>query len=272
MQVGAADAAGGAYGRVGGVLVRMYEETQHRLSRFLPGDTNSGYLLGTAAPSYSRQLCGAFGAPDPSVHWTAMAALGGTRVTLLAHGHLVRECLGSSLARAGFAVDAAGDDNLVDVVVVASEGGPGEIRPLMDTARRKHPRKPLLVLGPDRREDIIEAISGDATEYVSFEASLQELASKVRAVASGRLPMATIPRQTIDVEEKSLNRRTVDRLNDREREVLRSIVRGASTREIAVALGVTTSAVRAHVHRILAKLEVHSRLEAAAVAAQRGIQ
>lgn len=51
-------------------------------------------------------------------------------------------------------------------------------------------------------------------------------------------------------------------LTPRERQVLARLAAGEPTAEIARALGVTTDTVRTHVKRTLAKLGVHSRVEA----------
>ena len=59
-------------------------------------------------------------------------------------------------------------------------------------------------------------------------------------------------------------------LTDREWDVLHAITRGRSTRQIAEQLGVRTSTARTHVQNLLAKLGVHSRLEAAALIADHG--
>jgi two-component system, NarL family, nitrate/nitrite response regulator NarL len=55
-------------------------------------------------------------------------------------------------------------------------------------------------------------------------------------------------------------------LTARETEVLRRIVAGQGTRQMASEMGVTISTLRSYVKSVLAKLGVHSRLEAAAVA------
>jgi PAS domain S-box-containing protein len=60
-------------------------------------------------------------------------------------------------------------------------------------------------------------------------------------------------------------------LTARESEVLRLLSAGRSTREIAETLFVSASTVRNHVHNILAKLGVHSRLEAVTVALRFGL-
>jgi DNA-binding NarL/FixJ family response regulator len=51
-------------------------------------------------------------------------------------------------------------------------------------------------------------------------------------------------------------------LTARERQVLRLLVVGESTQGIAHRLGVTRSTARSHVQAVLAKLAVHSRVEA----------
>lgn len=58
-------------------------------------------------------------------------------------------------------------------------------------------------------------------------------------------------------------------LTPREHEVLRALTFGASTERIGELLGVTTSTVRSHVKSVLAKLGVHSRIEAVALLVRR---
>jgi DNA-binding CsgD family transcriptional regulator len=60
-------------------------------------------------------------------------------------------------------------------------------------------------------------------------------------------------------------------LTPRQFEVLRLLARGASTRQIADALGISRETVRNHVRGLLAALEAHSRLEAIVEARRRGL-
>jgi PAS domain S-box-containing protein len=60
-------------------------------------------------------------------------------------------------------------------------------------------------------------------------------------------------------------------LTRRELEVLRLLAAGANTRKVADALHVSPATVRNHVQNILAKLAVHSRLEAVAYANRHGL-
>ena len=62
------------------------------------------------------------------------------------------------------------------------------------------------------------------------------------------------------VAEKALD------LTARQVEVLRLMARGASAKETATTLGISVNTVRSHIQRILRRLEVHSQLEAVAVA------
>lgn len=60
-------------------------------------------------------------------------------------------------------------------------------------------------------------------------------------------------------------------LTDREREILAMLVEGADSREIASRVGIMPNTVRTHIQNVLTKLQVHSRLEAAALATRAGL-
>jgi DNA-binding NarL/FixJ family response regulator len=63
----------------------------------------------------------------------------------------------------------------------------------------------------------------------------------------------------------------VGRLTDRELDVLELMVRGMRRAEIAAAMFVSVNTVRTHARNILAKLEVHSSVEAVSVARRAGL-
>lgn len=60
-------------------------------------------------------------------------------------------------------------------------------------------------------------------------------------------------------------------LTRRQREVLRLLASGASTRVLAKKLGISPATARNHIHQLLAKLGVHSRLEAVTLALRNGL-
>jgi DNA-binding CsgD family transcriptional regulator len=59
-------------------------------------------------------------------------------------------------------------------------------------------------------------------------------------------------------------------LTDREREILRWVAAGLQNKEIAHKLGISLATVRNHIHNILEKLDVHSKLEAVSLAFRQG--
>jgi DNA-binding CsgD family transcriptional regulator len=62
-----------------------------------------------------------------------------------------------------------------------------------------------------------------------------------------------------------------ERLTEREREVLRLVVKGKSTQQIAEALVISECTVRTHIGNVLGKLGVDSRAEAVAWVWRSGI-
>ena len=59
-------------------------------------------------------------------------------------------------------------------------------------------------------------------------------------------------------------------LTARENEVLRCVARGLQNKEVAEELGISLATARNHIHNMLEKLEVHSKLEAVSVAFREG--
>jgi len=70
---------------------------------------------------------------------------------------------------------------------------------------------------------------------------------------------------------RPLESRRLDDLTAREREVLVALARGLSNAEIARALYISEGTVRTHLNRLLAKLQVRDRLQAAVLAYETGL-
>ena len=89
----------------------------------------------------------------------------------------------------------------------------------------------------------------------------------LEAVGAGGMafgPAASRPQGRRTTEESQDSR--LEALTPRETEVLRRIVAGQGTRQMADEMGIATSTLRGYVNGILAKLGAHSRIEAAAIA------
>lgn len=114
-------------------------------------------------------------------------------------------------------------------------------------------------------EDIFRAVQAGARSYLPKSVQRDELLQAIRAVHAGQhyFPPA--------VAEKLASRVQRGELSVREHETLHLIVRGASNKEIATALGISEVTVKLHVGHVLAKLRVSDRTQAATAAIQRGI-
>jgi two-component system NarL family response regulator len=114
-------------------------------------------------------------------------------------------------------------------------------------------------------EDIFRAIQAGALTYLLKNTPSEKMIDVIRKVAAGGRPMPP------EVAQKLTDRLLQPTLTNRETDVLRLLTRGMRNKEIAAALEITEETVQSHVKSILAKLAVHDRTEAVAVAIRRGI-
>jgi DNA-binding CsgD family transcriptional regulator len=97
--------------------------------------------------------------------------------------------------------------------------------------------------------------------YARLVAHLEGAASRVPPAPA--LPFSRAARPPMDGDADS-------ELTGREREVLGCVAAGLQNKEIARALGISVPTARNHVHRILEKLGVHSKLEALSLCMNKG--
>jgi NarL family two-component system response regulator LiaR len=113
-------------------------------------------------------------------------------------------------------------------------------------------------------------LQSGAIGYLLKDVAAKGLVDAIRAAKAGRSTLAPEAMQALvdrTVGSASSKSRGAD-LTVREREVLALMVRGLRNPEIATELIVSRSTVNFHVSSILAKLGVHGRTEAVAVAVQ----
>jgi DNA-binding NarL/FixJ family response regulator len=139
----------------------------------------------------------------------------------------------------------------------------------------------ILTTFPDD-EYVSGALRAGASGFLLKRASPERLLDAVRTVAAGEAlldPLVTrdlINRYLATGEEAppaptAAIRRRLDRLTDRERQVLLLIAQGRSNAEIAELLVIAESTAKTHVKRVLAKIDVHDRAQAVAFAYQSGL-
>jgi two-component system response regulator DevR len=139
-----------------------------------------------------------------------------------------------------------------------------------------HPDVRVLMLTSFGEEEAVMAsIMAGASGYLLKNAGRSELLSAIRAVAGGQSLLD--PSVTKKVMERlaSLTQKesdhAVETLSEREREVVELVARGLTNKEIAEKLIISENTSRNHVSRILDKLGLSRRSEAAVFAVQHGL-
>ena len=154
-----------------------------------------------------------------------------------------------------------------DVVLldVHMPGGGG-----MEVIRRLHVRQPdtkfLALSVSDAAEDVIGIIRAGARGYVTKNISGPELLDAIARVAVGdavfspRLAGFVLDAFAGTIEIAQVDE-DLDRLTEREREVMRLIARGYAYKEVAKELFISVKTVETHVSSVLRKLQLSSRHE-----------
>lgn len=133
----------------------------------------------------------------------------------------------------------------------------------------------LTTFDPD--EYVFKALRAGASGFVLKDIPTDQLANAVRTVADGGALLApSITRRLIGrfTERLTVNAtvsRRLDRLTDREREVMAAIARGASNSEIAKELFIGPATVKSHVSGILTKLGLRDRTQIVIFAYESGL-
>jgi two-component system NarL family response regulator len=118
--------------------------------------------------------------------------------------------------------------------------------------------------------DIIESVEAGASGFILKDASIKDFLGTVRSVAGGTkvLPPPLAGSLFSHVIDHALKNgkgslESAVRMTKREREIIALIAEGLSNKEIAQRLNIATYTVKSHVHNILEKLALHSRLQIA---------
>lgn len=148
-----------------------------------------------------------------------------------------------------------------DVVVMDLNmpGVPG-LEAVRRLARLPQPPAVLVLTMVDDDDSVTAALQVGARGYVLKGAGQEEVLAAIRAVASGGAVFGP------GAAERILGRRRdryAPELTDRESEVLALLAEGRSNPEIAAELGLSLKTVQNHVSRVLTKLQVRDRTQAA---------
>ncbi len=204
-----------------------------------------------------------------------------------------------ALVRAGFTMLLAGADD-IEIVGEAADGSEvvhavAEHQPdvvLMDirmpgmdglaateiVRTRDHSPEVIVLTTFDADDHVLSALRAGASGFLLKDTSPADIVRAIRAVAAGEPILSpTITRRLIEHatgseggERRRHAREQLDLLTGREREVAVAIGRGKSNAEISRELYMSIATVKAHVSRLLEKLEFNNRVQIALLAHDAG--
>jgi DNA-binding NarL/FixJ family response regulator len=123
---------------------------------------------------------------------------------------------------------------------------------------------------------LVEAVEAGASGFLRKTEGVDEFLSTVKAAAAGEILIdrAALARLLPLVAREREARRDaqllLDQLTEREKEILGLLAEGLRNDDIATRLYISPQTVQTHVRNLLAKLGVHSKLEAVAFAVRNG--
>jgi two-component system NarL family response regulator len=205
-------------------------------------------------------------------------------VFLIEDNRLLRDGLTAMLGAQGLKVIAtarSGGEALRQVaklkpqlVLLDSALGDRDSLRLVEAVRKVSPEIKVIVMHLlPAHEDIVAYVRAGVSGFIMKDASVAEFVATIRSVADGASVLPPLMTGTlfshVAAQALSGGRRSVKaatRMTSREREVTGLIAKGLGNREIAGRLGIAAHTVKSHVHNILEKLALHTRLEVAAYA------
>jgi DNA-binding NarL/FixJ family response regulator len=110
-----------------------------------------------------------------------------------------------------------------------------------------------------------DAVNKGVRGFLYEHEGVDKLPKAIRAIYSGELWLSRqfMSKWILSTKRDGLNQREVNRLTSREVQILRLIADGASNKDIAKNLFVSTNTAKTHVYNIFKKIKVTNRLQAA---------
>jgi DNA-binding NarL/FixJ family response regulator len=165
---------------------------------------------------------------------------------------------------------------ILDVHLPGGTGG-GALDVLAEILGEPDSPRVLALSVSDAADDVVAVVRAGARGYVTKSISGPELSDAVRRVASGdavfspRLAGFVLDAFNAAGGEVAQADEDLDKLTEREQEVMRLIARGYTYREVGEKLFISIKTVETHVGKVLHKLQLSNRHELARWAAQRRI-
>ena len=188
---------------------------------------------------------------------------------LVVTGDAVRKDYVHLLARLGLRADGFSDSATAAgalrlhppaiAILEVEHGGCSLLRELRD---QYGPDVPVVLVSADRTTpaDVVAGLLVGADDYAAETMDADEFLARVRRLVERT---RRSPNATADL-------RRLSTLTDREHQVLALLTDGRSHKQVATELGISVKTVGTHVQNLLAKLGLHTRVEAVALAVRAG--
>ena len=161
---------------------------------------------------------------------------------------------GSAAEALGFAAETPPDVAMLDIALGGMDG--------IEVAKRIHdlcPETRILMLSMHASPEFVyQALRTGALGYVLKESAGEEVVAAVRAVHSGKRYLSErISERALDTYMRERGpEHPLERLSTRERQVLKLIVEGNTSNEVAALIGVSSKSVDTYRSRLMAKLGI----------------
>ena len=171
------------------------------------------------------------------------------------------------------AIEMARELNPDVVVMDISMPGMDGLEVTRRLTKRNPGMKVIILTQHDNREYILSAIKVGAAGYIPKKALGSDLISAIRAVHSGDSFLYPSAAKTLidDYRKQAEQPDIYESLTEREREILKLIAEGLTSREIANALYISQKTVQGHRTKIMEKLDLHNRTELIKYAIRKGL-
>ena len=131
---------------------------------------------------------------------------------------------------------------------------------------QKYPQIKIIALTSFSEQNLVQgALQAGAIGYLQKNVTAMELANAIRSAHAGRMILSSEAAQAL-AQSVTQSHLPGNDLTERERDVLRCMVKGMNNNEIADKLVISLGTVKYHVSNIFQKLGVDSRVEAVKLA------
>ncbi len=140
---------------------------------------------------------------------------------------------------------------------------------VLKSVKKELPSTKIVGIGlAPSQSGILEFVLAGAEGFILKNATVEDVLNTIRAVAAGEAVLPHTMTGSLFFQMTTLPRlkgkgdlRMAMRMTEREKEIITLIVEGLNNKQIAFNLNIAISTVKSHVHNILEKLALHSRID-----------